>query len=142
MTGGFGEQNQFFTEPKPELRHGGGAVELQRRVLQTAVSVHLLQLQLVDVEQALGFQDRLLLGEHPADLHEGLVFRLWDYNVNVDGDRKTNCGEHQVAIGPGRHLMAEETREQRDEFSSWSAWIKKKKKSQIFIKYASGCAAP
>lgn len=110
------------------LRHRGGAVELQRRVLQTAVSVHLLQLQLVDVEQTLGFQDRLLLGEQPADLHEGLVFRLWDYNVNVDGDRETNCGEHQVAVGPGRHLMVEETREQRDEFSSQSAWTQKKGK--------------
>lgn len=84
---------------------GGRAVELQRGVLDAAVAVHLLQLQLVPEDQALAVRDRLLPQEHLADLHEGLVFGLWDHDVDVDGHREANGGEHQVAVRAEGLLM-------------------------------------
>ncbi len=74
-------------------------------MVDTTVAIHLLQLQLVHVDQTLGLQDRLLLREHPADLHEGLVFGLWDHSVDINGHRQTNGGKHQVAVRPCRLLM-------------------------------------
>lgn len=93
----------------PGLRR---AVKVQRRVLHSSVAVHLLQPQLVAVHQALRLHHRLLPGEHAADLHEGLVLGLGDDHVHVDGHRQTDAGEHQVAVGPCRHLMGGERREQ------------------------------
>lgn len=69
-------------------------------MFQAAVAVHIFQLELVHVDQALGLWDGLLLSKHLTDLHEGLVFGLGDDNVDVDGHRHTNGGKHQVAVGP------------------------------------------
>ncbi|TNN48596.1 hypothetical protein EYF80_041215 [Liparis tanakae] len=51
--------------------------------------------KLVSEDQALGLCDCLLLREHLADLHEGLVLGLWDDEIDVDGHGKTNAAEQQ-----------------------------------------------
>lgn len=63
----------------------GRAVEVQGCVLEASVAVHLLQLQLVPQDEALGVQDWLLPGEHLADFHESFVFGLWNNEEDVDG---------------------------------------------------------
>jgi len=63
-------------------------------MFQPTIAIHLLQFQLVPVDQALGLCDCLLLREHLADLHEGLVLGLWDDEIDVDGHGKTNAAEH------------------------------------------------
>lgn len=61
------------------------AVKIQRCLFKATVTIHLLQLQLVPQDEALGVQDRLLPGEHLADFHERFVFSLWDNEVDIDG---------------------------------------------------------
>lgn len=66
----------------------------------TTIAIHLLQLKLVHVDQALGLWNCLLLREHPTDLHESLVFGLWDHNVDIDCHGHTDGGKYQVAVRP------------------------------------------
>lgn len=80
------------------------AVEIQGRILKAAVAVHLLELQLVAQDEALGVHDWLLPGEHLADFHESFVFGLWDNKVDVDGHGEANGGKHQVAVSASSHL--------------------------------------
>lgn len=82
----------------------GGAVKLQRSILQGSVSVHLPQFELVEMAQALGLWHRLLGGEHLADLHKRLVLGLGDDEEHKGRHRQTHAAEHQVAVGPSGHL--------------------------------------
>lgn len=84
------------------------AVKIQRCLFKATVTIHLLQLQLVPQDKALGVQDRLLPGEHLADFHECFVFSLWDNEVDIDGHWEANSGKHQVAVCASWHLRDRE----------------------------------
>lgn len=69
-------------------------------MVNTTIAIHLLQLQLVPMCQALGLQNCLLFRKHPADLHESLIFSLRDNEMDIGGHGQANGGKHQVAVRP------------------------------------------
>lgn len=85
-------------------RTGRRAVEFKWTILKWTISIHLFQFELVWVSEGLALFHSFFSSKHLTNLYKRLIFSFRNNKVHVDGHCQTHGTEHQIAVGPSRHL--------------------------------------